>query len=59
MDKRCQAVVQHSYRYKVELLQRCQNAAIHFVEGVGLCGTHLNALHNKSLQVVSELLPPN
>lgn len=55
---RCQAVFRHSYRYRVELLQRCQQTAIHDVGGIGLCGTHINALHNKAQQVVIEMTPP-
>lgn len=55
---RCQAVWQKSYRYKIELLQRCQQTAIHHIDGADLCGTHVNALHNKALQVVRELAPP-
>lgn len=54
---RCQAVFRYSYRYKVELLQRCQNSAIHEINGVGLCGTHMNALDHP-IQVVIQIERP-
>jgi hypothetical protein len=39
---RCCAVLAGQWKYQVERVQLCQNGAAFRVNGVPLCGTHIN-----------------
>lgn len=52
---KCAAVVGDKSRHQVEWAQLCQNNAAHIINGVGLCGIHVNALHRGSIEVVKTL----
>lgn len=59
MRGRCRAVLAHQYRHQQPWVQTCRAEAIHWVgppgAGVGLCGTHLNALHEGPISIVTKL----
>jgi len=48
MPYECQAVLKVQRRYKVPMVQKCQQMAAHVHGGVYLCGTHWNVLHDTS-----------
>lgn len=48
----CAAVVQYQRAHQVMRFQRCQNRSLSEIEGVPLCGTHVNAIAKGPLDVV-------
>lgn len=49
---RCAAVLAFQHRHQQPWLQCCQQRAVATVEGVPLCGTHVNAVHDREIKVV-------
>lgn len=51
----CQAVVGRRYNHQIPMVQQCQQSGLAFVRGVWLCGTHVNAIGRKDLEVITTL----
>ena len=52
---RCAAICGYKNSYQVEYRQQCQQSAAHYVDGVGLCGTHFNAASRGPIMVLTHL----
>lgn len=55
--RRCSAIVGSNWSCQIERLQRCQNQALADVDGISLCGTHINAVAERPQLVVTMLEP--
>jgi hypothetical protein len=51
----CRAVTGYGHSSQIPWLQRCQQSAAHWPEGVGLCGTHYNTGFRRALEVIRPL----
>lgn len=53
--EQCAAIIGSTLNYKIERYQRCQGGVLAKIGGVGLCGTHINAIEDGRLLVLREL----
>lgn len=53
--QQCAAIVESHGRYKIEGFIRCQGGVLAKIGGVGLCGTHINAIEDGPLLTLREL----
>jgi hypothetical protein len=53
--KACAAVVGDTFRCQIHLVQLCQNQGTAQVGGIWLCGTHVNAIHERPQRIITEV----
>lgn len=55
-QRRCQAVTANRQTHQIGWVARCQNKAAATVDGIHLCGTHINAVHRGDVEVICTML---